>query len=153
MIRFLLSVAVNLIAAAIAFLICAAVVGDFNLSVRGFWIAVAIFTAVQAILSPFVFNLARKYASAVLGGIGLISTLLALWITTLISGALSISGAAAWLASTVIVWFASALAAWLLGYLILRRWWDGKNEAKAENAAADAALARRESGKGRGGKK
>ncbi|GAA3956645.1 hypothetical protein [Gordonia caeni] len=144
MIRFLLSVAVNLASAAVAFLICAAVVADFTLSVRGFFIAVAIFTALQSILAPFVFNLARKYASAILGGIGLISTLLALWITTLISGALSISGFTAWLASTVVVWFASALLTWGLGFLILRRWWDGRTESRAENAAADAALARRE---------
>lgn len=149
MIRFLLSVAVNLVSAAVAFLICAAVVADFTLSVQGFFIAVAIFTALQTILAPFVFNLARKYASAILGGIGLISTLLALWITTLISGALSISGVTAWLASTVVVWFASALLTWSLGFLILRRWWDGRTESKSENAAADAALARRESRQGK----
>lgn len=150
MIRFLLNLAVNFVSAAIAFLICYAVVPDFDISLGGFFIAVAIFTALQSLLAPFVFNIARQYASALLGGIGLVSTLLALWITTLISGALNINGASAWIASTVVVWFASAVLTWGLGFLVLRRWWDGKQEAKAENAAADAALARRDAKGGKG---
>ncbi|WP_454165657.1 phage holin family protein [Gordonia iterans] len=147
MIRFLLNIAVNLVSAAVAFLIAWAVIDGFDLSLGGFFIAVALFTALQSLLGPFVFNIARQYASAILGGIGLVSTLLALWITTLISGALSISGVSAWIASTVVVWLVSALAGWGLGYLILTRWWDRKQEAEAENAAADAALARREAKK------
>lgn len=147
MIRFLLSVAVNLVSAAIAFLVAWAVVGGFHLHGRGFVIAVLIFTALQTLFTPFVFNVARKYASAVLGGVGLISTLIALWLTTLVSGALTINGFSGWLASTVVIWFVSALATWGLGFLVLRRWWDGRETAAAENAAADAALARREASK------
>ncbi len=147
MIRFLLSVAVNLVAAAVAFLVCGALVEGFDISVSGFIIAVVIFTALQTILAPFVFNVARKYASAILGGVGLISTLLALWITTLISGALTISGFSAWIAAMVVVWLVSALVTWLLGWVVLSRWWDTRQAASAENAAADAALARRESKK------
>lgn len=150
MIRFLLSIAVNLVSAAVAFLICWAVVGGFHISLGGFFIAVAIFTAVQSLLGPFIFNIARKYASAMLGGIGLLSTLVALWITTLVSGALRIDGFSSWLASTVVVWFASALLTWCLGFLILERWWDRKQVAEAENSAADAALARREAKGGKG---
>ncbi|MFZ2510514.1 MAG: hypothetical protein WAW85_05420 [Gordonia sp. (in: high G+C Gram-positive bacteria)] len=145
MIRFLLSVLVNLVSAALAFLVCAwLLAGGFNLSVRGFFIAVAIFTVLQSILMPFVFNVARKYASAMLGGVGLISTLLSLWLTTLVSGALTITGGSAWIASAVLVWLVSVLAAWLLGFVVLRRWWDARQESAAKNAAADAALERRE---------
>lgn len=144
MIRFLLSVLVNLVSAALAFLVCAGLVGGFRLSVSGFFIAVAIFTVLQSILTPFVFNVARQYASAMLGGVGLIATLLSLWLTTLVSGALTINGGSAWVASTVVVWLVSVLAAWLLGFIVLKRWWDGRQESAAENAAADAALQRRE---------
>ncbi len=144
MVRFLLSVLTSLISAAVAFLVTAVLVDGFDLSVRGFIIAVLIFTALQAVLTPFVFNVARKYASAVLGGVGLISTLLSLWITTLISGALSISGIGSWIASMVLVWLISALLGWLLGYLVLQRWFDAKQAAAAKDSAADAALARRE---------
>lgn len=144
MVRFLLSVLTSLVSAAVAFLVTGVLVSGFELSARGFIIAVVIFTALQALLTPFVFNVARKYASAVLGGVGLASTLLSLWITTLISGALTISGFSAWLISTVLVWLISALLGWLLGYLVLRRWFDAKQETAAKNTAADAALARRE---------
>ncbi|MEZ5209589.1 hypothetical protein [Gordonia sp. (in: high G+C Gram-positive bacteria)] len=149
MIRFLLSVAVSLVSAVVAFLVAWAAIDGFHLTARGFFIAVALFTALQSLLAPFVFNVARKYASAVLGGIGLVSTLLALWITTLISDALTISGVTAWISSTVVVWLVSALGTWGIGYLVLRRWWDAKQAAQAENAAADAALARREAKRGK----
>ena len=59
--------------------------------------AVLVFAALQAVLSPFVFNMARKYASAVLGGIGIVSTLLALWIASMLTaGGFRIDGVWAW---------------------------------------------------------
>ncbi len=81
-------------------------------------------------LAPFVFNIARKYASAVLGGIGLVSTFLALWIATLVGDGLEISGASTWIGVTVVVWLISALGGWLLGWLVLTRWWDRRQEDK-----------------------
>ncbi|GAC57166.1 hypothetical protein GOHSU_16_01240 [Gordonia hirsuta DSM 44140 = NBRC 16056] len=147
MVRFLLSVLVNLVAAALAFLFTSWLVSGFNLSVGGFFLAVVIFAALQSVLSPLIFNVARKYASTVLGGVGLIATLLALWITTLVSGALSINGVSAWISSMVVVWLVSVLVTWLLDFVVLRSWWDRRQSAHAENAAADAALARREAKK------
>lgn len=83
MIRFLLNVAISIVSAAVALLVAAAVVDGVQMQPAGFVIAVLVFTAAQALLAPFVFNMARKYASAVLGGIGLVSTFLALFVATL----------------------------------------------------------------------
>ena len=96
----------------------------------GFTVAVLIFAVAQAILAPFVFNVARKYASAILGGIGLVSTFLALWVATLIGDGLEISGASTWIGVTVVVWLIGALGGWLLGWLVLTRWWDRRQEQK-----------------------
>ncbi|MEE1621454.1 phage holin family protein [Zafaria sp. J156] len=123
MIRLLLSIAVNLIGSALALLVASWVIEGVTLQLGGFLVAVGIFTAAQAILAPFVFNMARKYASAVLGGIGLVSTLLALWVATLFPGGLEITGGLAWVAATVLVWLVTALGAWILAALVIDRWW------------------------------
>lgn len=136
MIRMLLNFAIGLVLAAIGLLVAQAVLDGVTVEVSGFIATVVIFALAQAILSPFVFKMARKYASAVLGGIGLVSTLLALWIATLLpSGALTIDGATAWIATPVLMWVISALGGWFLGWLILTRWWDRRREAERIRAA------------------
>jgi len=124
MIRFLLSVAISIVSAAVALLVASALIPGVDVSASGFVIAVLVFTAAQAILAPFVFNLARTYASAVLGGIGLVSTFLGLFVATLFPDELTISGVTAWVLSALVVWLITALGTWILGALIIKRWWE-----------------------------
>jgi hypothetical protein len=135
MIRFLLSFAINVVLAAVGLLVASSLFDDVVVHASGFVVAVLIFAVAQAILAPFVFNVARKYASAILGGIGLVSTFLALWVATLIGDGLEISGASTWIGTTVVVWLISALGGWLLGWLVLTRWWDARQESKKIRAA------------------
>ncbi len=135
MIRFLLRFAINVVLAALGLLVASSVLDGVSVQASGFAVAVLIFAVAQAILAPFVFNVARKYASAVLGGIGLVSTFLALWIATLVGNSLTISGTSTWIATTVIVWLVSALGGWFLGWLVITRWWDRRQEAKKIRSA------------------
>lgn len=133
MIRFLLSVAISIVSAALALLVISAVVDGVTVHTTGFLIAVLVFTVAQALLGPFVFNLARQYASAILGGIGLVSTFLALFVATLFPNGLQIDGITAWIFSTLIVWVITALGTWILGVLIIKRWWERRQLAKASH--------------------
>ena len=131
MIRFLLSLAISLVSAAIALLVAAAVVDGVNVQPAGFVVAVLVFAAAQGLLAPFVFNVARKYASAVLGGIGIVSTFLALFVATLFPNGLQISGLTAWVLTPLIVWLITALGTWILGALIIKRWWERRQQTRA----------------------
>jgi uncharacterized membrane protein YvlD (DUF360 family) len=128
MVRFLLQTAINLVMAAVGLLLADALIEGVELKPAGFVVAVAVFVVAQAIFTPFVFNMARKYASAILGGIGLVSTFIALWIATLFSNGLTIDGVSAWIFATLLVWIVTALGTWILGFLILQRWWDKRKE-------------------------
>lgn len=130
MMRFLINVVVQFALAAIALLIASWAIDSVTLRVGGFFVAVAIFALAQAILAPFVFNLARKYASAMLGGIGLISTFLALWVATLFRGGLSIQSIAGWIAAPLLVWIITALGTWLLGALFIDKWLEKRKTRK-----------------------
>lgn len=121
MIRFLWNIATSLVAAVVAFLVANWVVAGFHMSLSGFVIAVVVFVIAQAILAPFVFNMARKYASPVLGGIGIVSTLLALWVATLFSDGIRIDGAGSWVLSALVVWLVTALGGWVLMFLVGKR--------------------------------
>lgn len=131
MIRFLLSIAISLVSAAVALLVTSWIVAGVTVHPAGFVVAVLVFTVAQAILAPFVFNLARKYASAVLGGIGLVSTFLALLIASLFPNGLQISGITAWIAATLVVWVITALGTWILGIVVIKRWWERRGERKS----------------------
>lgn len=129
MIRFLLNVAISIVSAAVALLVAGAVVDGVTMHAAGFVIAVLVFTAAQALLAPFVFNMARKYASAVLGGIGLVSTFLALFVATLFPNGLQINGLTAWVITPLVVWIITALGTWILGIFIIKRWWEKRQAA------------------------
>jgi hypothetical protein len=92
-----------------------------SVSVSGFITAVVIFTVAQAILSPFFLKMASRYASAFLGGIGLVSTLAALILASVFTNGLSIRGIGSWVAATVLVWLVTALATLLLPMLLLKK--------------------------------
>ena len=136
MIRFLWHVAVQLVLAAVALLVAGWLIEGTQLHVGGFFVAVGVFALAQSLLGPFVFNMARQYASAVLGGIGIVTTFLALWIATLFPGGLQISGVSAWIATPVIVWVITALGTWILMGLIIEK----KLAAKAEMKRVARAL-------------
>lgn len=121
MIRFLINVAISLVASALALLVCSWVLEGFTVSLTGFIMAVIVFTVAQAILSPFVFNLARQYASGLLGAISIVSTLLALWVASLFPGGLHISGLVTWVLAALITWAITALGIWLLPLLIFKK--------------------------------
>jgi hypothetical protein len=120
-IRFLLRIAVFLGSSAIGLLVASLVVPGVTLRPLGFLTAVVIFTVAQAILSPFFLKMASRYASAFLGGIGLVSTLAALILASLFSSGISIRGIGSWIAATVLVWLVTAIATLVLPVLVLKK--------------------------------
>ncbi|MEV7971790.1 hypothetical protein [Cellulomonas sp. NPDC089187] len=96
-------------------------VDGFHLSLGGFLTAVLVFTVAQAALTPLVSKLAHRYADAFIGGVGVVSTFLALLIATLLSSGLRLTGGlTTWIASVVLVWLLTALATWALPKFLLK---------------------------------
>ncbi len=81
----------------------------------------AIFTVAQALLAPFFLKMASRYASAFLGGIGLVSTFASLILASVLTHGVTIRGIGSWIAATVVVWLVTALATLLLPALLLKK--------------------------------
>ncbi|WP_420111823.1 phage holin family protein [Pseudactinotalea sp.] len=122
---------VNLAASAVAFLLAWWLIPGFNVQFVGFLVAVGVFTLAQSILGPFVFNLARRYSAPLLGGIGLVSTLLSLVIASLLPGGLTIDGVGTWFIAALVVWFVTATGSWILLAILAKRR-KSKDDAKEE---------------------
>ncbi len=121
MIRFFAHVAFSIVSSALALLACSVILDDFEFTWEGLLLAVLVFTAAQSILSPFVFNLARKYANGLLGAIGLVSTLLALFVASLFPGGIRITGITTWILASLIIWVITSLGVWLLPLVFLKK--------------------------------
>ncbi len=130
MVRFLWSFAVNLVSAALGLLLAKLLLVDFHLQVSGFLIAVIVLTVAQAVLAPFVFNMARRYTPALLGGIGIVSTLLALFIASLFPGGVSVTSFVTWVLAALMIWIVMALGGWLLLGWVLKRFVRSDNSAR-----------------------
>jgi hypothetical protein len=121
MVRLLVRSLVFLVSAAVGLLAAALILDDVHLSASGFVLAVVLFAVIQSVLSPFIAKVAARNAAALLGGVGLIATFVALLVTSWVGDSLTIDGGAAtWIAATVIVWLATALATLLLPFLLLK---------------------------------
>lgn len=117
--RTLIRVGLFLASGALGLGVAALLVNGFQLSWLGFIAAVVVFTAAQAIFDPLTRTLAERYAPALQGGTGIISTFVALLVATLLSGGLQLHGISTWIIGTIVVWFLSALASWLLPKFLL----------------------------------
>ncbi len=121
MIRFLIHVAISITSSALALLMCSWILEGFTFTWEGFLLAILVFTLSQAILAPFAFNIARKYANGLLGAIGLVSTLLALIVTSFFPGGLHISGISTWILASLVTWIVTSLGVWLIPLIFIKK--------------------------------
>jgi uncharacterized membrane protein YvlD (DUF360 family) len=121
MIRFLIRTAIYFLAAFIGIIIADIFLSGFNVSgvLSYVWVAL-IFGVIQAVLQPLLAQVSERNAPMLTGGIGIISAFVALGITNLISGALTIDSFGTWLAAAVLVWLGGAIAAFLLPFLFVK---------------------------------
>lgn len=120
MVRLIVNAAIYLGSAALGLLVAAAVVDSFAVTLQGLIVSAVFFAVIQSLLGPFIFKMTRKYANALTGGVGLVSTWVALLLTTALTSGLTISGVTAWIAGVVVVWLLTALATWLLLLFLLK---------------------------------
>lgn len=125
MITFLIRAAIFLVSAFIGLVVADLILPGFSLHWGDWWgivLAVVIFAVLQSVLAPWLFTITRRHASALVGGIGLLSTFVALLIAVLVPAAgIGIDGPVAWIIGTLVVWLVTALATVLLPPLFLKK--------------------------------
>lgn len=120
MIRILLRALIFLLSAALGLWVASLVLEDLTLTPSGLLTAVVVFAVAQSVLSPFLAKVVARGAPAFLGGIGLVSTFVALWLASLFPGGLTIAGWQTWILAALVVWLVTALSTLLLPLLLLR---------------------------------
>ena len=107
----LLRAVVLLASWAIGLLAAAWVVPGVSVAASGFLVAVLLFSVAQSTLSMPISKLPRAYASLLLGGTGLVLTVVALSFASALTHGVTIRGAASWLAATIVVWLVTTVGA------------------------------------------
>jgi hypothetical protein len=120
-IAFLIRAAIFVVAAALGLLAAAAILDDVEVTAGGFLLTVLIVAVLQSVLTPWIASVAQKYARAFVGGVGLVSTFVALLVATLVGDSLTIRGADTWVLATLVVWVVTALASALLPVVLLKK--------------------------------
>jgi hypothetical protein len=124
-ITFLLRALIFLVSAFVGLVVADLLLPGFYLHWNDWWgivLAVAIFAVLQSVLAPWLFKITRRHANALLGGVGLLSTFVALLIAVVIPAAgIGIDGPVAWIIGTLVVWLATALATMLLTPLLIKK--------------------------------
>ncbi len=125
MIMFLIRALIFLVSAAVGLIVADRVLPGFSIAWSDWWgfvLAIVIFAVLQSVLAPWIARVATRNAPALLGGIGIVSTFVALLIVVLIPQAgLRIDGVVTWVLAPVLVWLVTALATWLLPALFIKK--------------------------------
>jgi uncharacterized membrane protein YvlD (DUF360 family) len=122
MIRFLIRLVVWFAAAFVGIVAADIFLSGFSVSGwTSYVIVAAIFAIIQSLIAPMMNQYTERNAKMFMGGVGIFSTLIALIITNLISGALSISGLGTWVVAAIIVWLFGAVAAWILPFFLVKK--------------------------------
>ena len=132
MVRLLLRTLIFLLSATLGLLVASWLLPEVVLSVSGFIVTIVVFALAQNVLSPFIMKVTARNAPAFLGGVGLLSTFVALLLATLFTGGLHISGWQTWILATLIVWLVTALATFFLPMIMLK-----KTVQKARNSSTN----------------
>lgn len=126
MITFLIRALIFVLSAAVGLIVADLFLPGFRIDWSNWWgfvLAVVIFAVLQSVLTPWAAKVARRNAPALLGGVGIVSTFIALLVVVLIPGAGITIGSPwwTWLLAPMIVWLITALATMLLPALFIKK--------------------------------
>jgi uncharacterized membrane protein YvlD (DUF360 family) len=120
-IRFLIRVLIYFLSAFVGILVADLLLDGLEVQTSAYFEVAAIFAVVQAILSPMITNTVTRNAGAFSGGVGIVSTLVALIVTDLISDGMTVDGIGNWILAALIVWLAGAIAAFILPFFLVKK--------------------------------
>ena len=133
MIAFLIRVGIFLGSSALGLILADLILPGFVIhwgNPLGFLLAIVIFTLLQSVLAPWILRLTTRHAPALLGGIGIVSTFVSLFVVVVVPFAgLGISDLATWFLAPLLVWVVTALATWILPRLLVKDRRDQKKRA------------------------
>mgnify|MGYP006275002565 CR=1 FL=1 len=102
--RFFIGWLLGLGGAAIGLIVSSFLFDGFSLHVDGFIWSLLIFAILSAILPFFILKALLRHAGSIVALSGLFATFISLLVTDLFTSGLSISGATAWIGSTLVIW-------------------------------------------------
>jgi putative membrane protein len=120
MMRLLATILLELAANAVGLIVAAWVLPGFSINVIGFLVVLAIFTVVKFIAGPLMLKLSLQYVRQLSGGVALVTTFVGLFLTTVLTNGLTITGLSTWVIATLIVWLFGVLAAIVLPMFLFK---------------------------------
>ncbi|WP_406249730.1 hypothetical protein ACI7YT_06860 [Microbacterium sp. M] len=124
MITHLLRIGIYLASAALGLIVADLILQDFVIVWAEWWgflLCIVVFALVQTVLSWIAEKILHRFLPILVGGVGILSTMIALLIVVLLPiGGLRLDGLAGWIAGGVIVWLVTAIVTVVLSKILLK---------------------------------
>jgi hypothetical protein len=121
MLRLLASLTLAVLANAIGLVVASLLLDDFQINGAAFIVAVVIFTGSYVLFEPLITKVSLTQVPALRGGVALVATFVALFITNLVSSGISINGVRGWILATIVVWLFSLIATLVLPLFLFKK--------------------------------
>jgi hypothetical protein len=120
----LLRAGIFLASAALGLIVADLILDDFTIVWSRWWeflLCIVIFALVQTVLSWLAEKILHRFLPVLVGGVGILSTLISLLIVVLLpADGIRIDGLVGWIAGGVIVWLIAAIAMIVLSKILLK---------------------------------
>ena len=126
MVRMMASTALHLLANAVGLLLARIFLTGFTFDIPSFVIAVILFSAIGVVTGPLLLKLSMKNVPALQGGVALVTTFVALWLTNLILPGFDVGGVKNLLLGTFIVWLGALIAGVFLPMFLFKKYLEEK---------------------------
>lgn len=113
--------ALVLASSAIGIYVAGFLVKGFTVRWTGLITATVVVTLSQMVLVPLVGKLLNKYVPLLAGGVGVISTVLGLFLASLLPNGISANSIGSWLVAGLVVWLVTGIASAVLVWLQTRQ--------------------------------
>lgn len=104
----------------IGILLASLLLSKFHITGLGILVSVLLFTLAQLVLSPIVGKLTSKYAPSLNSLIALITTYLALLLTSIFTTGLKVDGIFTWITASVLIWLLTVVLSVVLPKVIFK---------------------------------
>lgn len=133
MLRFLATVALQLLASAIGLFMASVLLPGFTITAVGFGVSVLVFALVGFVSEPLLLKLSLQYIPALRGGIALVTTFVSLVVADVFTDGLTIRGVETWVLAPLIVWVCVLLAGVVLPLFLFKKILKGTKDNNRRN--------------------
>lgn len=130
MLRAIASTVLYVLGNALGIIVASLLLDGFEINLISILLVSVVFTVIVAVMTPFFVKISIKHVPQMSGGVALVAILVGLFVTSLLTDGLKITGLQTWILAPLVIWIVSLIAGLVLPLVLFRKTLEKHQEGK-----------------------